>query len=549
VLYDLPELFPDTATMIRLLPRYAGWLLLPIVVLAGVLRFDMLVKRGLLYWDEGKFALEGVRILSVLISLPVVHPAGLAGKAIGTAKPGHALLIALSYALLGVHDYAPLLMNATASVLQVVVLFFVARQFFGPHVALLAAAFLAVAGYDIVYARSALSESDANLLFLTSVLVWSTRCKPWATDFRPNRPAWRGIVLPAIMLGAAFTVNYRLIVFIAVLVPADLAIRWKREGWRAVTRVAALWAVGLLLLPLAWQVIGVLAQRHGVVLFRGEIDYLPTSYFHEVLYQLHGGKQSVVRFSPLPYLQWYTHRQGWLTFALLLLGLAIATFDRSTRWVLPASLVLIPYGVYVFAPFIVPRNLDAALPFAALLSAAALARVLDHLRVWRARVIASALAATAVVVVGVLQAGSLITVRSGFAQAATYLEQHGSHGAIVQNEIMRFYLRDEGRGCDAPPLPTQVASLAQDDGLGGDYAVVDNYFSPTALYLAHHAQVVARFATSGTTTLNEDLVASEDGVPPGSQHKHFVDVFSLDKLHLPVRGLVRPQVCTLDQLP
>lgn len=535
--------------MIRVLPRYAEWLLLPIVGLASVLRFDMLVKRGLLYWDEGKFALEGVRIRSVLISLPVVHPAVLAGKAIGTAKPGHALLIALSYALFGVHDYAPLLMNATASVLQVVVLFFLARQLFGPNVALLAAAFLAVAGYDIVYARSALSESDANLLFLASVLVWSTICKPWAADFRPDRPAWSGIVLPAVMLGAAFTVNYRLIVFIAVVVPADLVIRWKREGWLAVTRAAALWAVGLSLLPLAWQVIGVLAQSRGVILFRGEIDYLPTSYFHEVLYQLHGGKQSVFRFSPFPYLQWYAHRQGWLAFALLLLGLGIATFNRSTRWVLPASLVLIPYAVYVFAPFIVPRNLAAALPFAALLSAAALARVLDHLRVRRARVIAGTLAAASVVAFGVLQAWPLTNVRSGFAQAAIYLEQHGSSGAIVQNEIMRFYLRDQGRGCDAPPLPAQVASLAQEDGVGGDYAVVDNYFSLPSLYLAHHAQVVARFPTSGTATLNEDLVASEDGVPPGSQHQHFVDVFPLDNLHLAGRRLVRPQVCTLDQLP
>jgi len=535
--------------MIRLLPRYSEWLLLPIVVLAGVLRFDMLVKRGLLYWDEGKFALEGVRILSVLTSLPMVHPAVLAGKAIGTAKPGHALLIALAYAVLGVHDYSPLLMNATASALQVVVLFFLARQFFGPHVALLTAAFLAVAGYDIVYARSALSESDANLLFLASVLVWSTTCKPWATDFRWNRPPWSGTWLPAIMLGAAFTVNYRLIVFIAVILPADLVLRWKRTGWRHVTAAAALWAVGLLVVPLAWQLMGILTESRGVILFRGEIDYLPTSYFHEVLYQLHGGKQSVFRFSPVPYLQWYTSRQGWLAFALLLLGLGIATVDRSTRWVLPASLVLIPYGVYVFAPFIVPRNLAATLPFAALLSAASLAHLLDHLRVWRARVLAAAGVATAVAVLGSLQAWPLTTVRSGFAQAATYLEQHGSHGAIAENEIMRFYLRDAGRGCDAPRLPARVASLAPDGGVGGDYAVVDQYFSPTALYLAHHAQVVARIPTSGTTALNEDLVASEDGVPPGSQHRHFVDLFSLDHLHIPVRGLVHPQVCTLDQLP
>src|SRR5947209_15846356 len=95
-----------------------------------------------------------------------------AAKAIGTAKPTHALLIALSFALLGIHDYSALLLNALASVLAVILVYRIAAMLFDSTVGLLAALVLAVSEYDIIYARSALSESDANALLLLGVLLW-----------------------------------------------------------------------------------------------------------------------------------------------------------------------------------------------------------------------------------------------------------------------------------------------------------------------------------------------------------------------------------------
>src|ERR1039458_2956288 len=86
-----------------------------ILVLAAVLRFDSLSQRGLIYWDEAKFALEGVRLHAYMVSIFGGHVSLLAGKTIGTAKPMHAFLIAIAYLIFGVHTYTPLFMDAFRS--------------------------------------------------------------------------------------------------------------------------------------------------------------------------------------------------------------------------------------------------------------------------------------------------------------------------------------------------------------------------------------------------------------------------------------------------
>lgn len=524
------------------------WLsLLAVLVLAAILRMYSLPDRGLLYWDEGKFTLEGIRLFSVLQALPDVRAVGLAGKAIGTAKPTHALLIAVSYRLLGIRDYAPLLLDATASVLEVGVTFLVARQLFGLRVSLLAAALLAVSGYDIIYARSALSESDADVLFLLGVLIWM-----WSVTRDRHRLArmslcWVPCLWAGVLMGAAFTTNYRLIVYIATLVGIATFETWRRAGWQAATVAGSGWIAGLALFPALWQVVGMVTAAHGVILFRSEITGLPTSYLEAVLYQIHGGKQSILQFSPLPYLEWYVFRQGWPASILLAVGLIHATVERSYRWVLPAAMVLVPYVVYMFAPFIVPRNLDAALPFTAILSAATLASMVERFNSPEIRRWSFALASLLLVLAGSIIAWPLTDIRSGFSLAAHFVKGHGSQGALVVNEVMLFYLRDPGRGCDAPRLPVNAAALAG-DGLGADYAVIDQYSSPLARYLAHHAHLVARYPTISTTSATEDLIASENGVPPFIHWTEQVDVYALDSLHLRERGVMAPRRCTLDSL-
>lgn len=530
-------------------PGPVALLLVPIVVLAAALRFVNLSARGLIYWDEGKFALEGVRLLSIMQTLPAVHAGSLAGKAIGTAKPTHALLIALSYAVFGVHDYAPLYLDAAASVGAVVIVVVWGRRLFGAWTGLIAGAFLAVSGYDLVYARSALSESDANLLFLLGGMLW-WRARTGEHDPDPRAGGGQFELLAAgLLLGLAFTTNYRVIVYIATLVGIDLLRNGTGSSWRQAARSAIPLLVGLALAPLLWQIVGLLAAQHRVVLFRSEITYRPVSYWNEVLYQLHGGRQSVLRFSPLPYLEWYVVRQGWPLVLLLAAGLIAAARERSRELIIPAALLLVPFLVYSFAPFIVPRNLDATVPFASLLSAAGLTRLPAALPHRYPRRLPLILGTLLVVILAGLQVWPLTTVRSGFAVAATYVARHRSPGAFVVNEVMEFYLRDPGRGCDAPRLPRGYDSLLSDARNGNKYAVVDQYTSPLAAYLARHAQRVAHVPTLGSISLGDDLIASENGVPPLASHAEYVDVYALTSLHLALHDFrLAKQSCTLDRL-
>lgn len=523
----------------------AHWLIVTaILALAAVLRFDALTGRGFIHWDEGKFALEGVRLWSVLSSLSQAHPV-VAGKAIGTAKPTHALLIALSYRVLGVHDYAPLLLNAAASVLAVAVLCLWARRLFGAGVGLIAALFLAVSGYDIIYARSALSESDADLFFLAGAFLWWRASETSASS--PRRTRWIRHVYAGGLMGAAFTTNYRLIVYIATFVVIDIVAAWKRGDGHDAAACTAAGIAGIALLPALWQALGVLAAMHGVVLFRTETTYGPTSYASEVLYQLHGGKQSILQFRALPYLQWYEVRQGWPLSLLLLLGFGVAARERSYRLLLPASLVLVPSLAYTFAPFIVPRNLDAALPFTAVLSAAgltSLTRWIRNIRVARLLVVTAALGCA---LLECIRVWPLTGMRSGFPAAAAYVERRGG-GALVVNEVMRFYLRGGGQGCQAPRLPRTLADLAGAARVLPRYAVVDDYSRPLARYLARHADRVAQYPQVNAAPMGENLIASEGGNPPVSHTIGRIDVYALHSLRLPSSRTGRRLTCNLDQL-
>lgn len=526
--------------------RVSSWALLPILGIGALLRLWNLPSRGLIYWDEGKFCLEGLRMLGGLQALVGMHGSLAAGKAVGTAKPTHALLVALSYAVLGVHDYSPLVMNALCSTATIGLVYALARRTLGPGVALAAAALLAFAGYDIVYARSALSESDANLPFVLAVLVL-TYC--WRRDERgdwsaePGAARWR--FAAAVLMGLSFTINYRASVYIAVVVLIDMAFLLRRRAPMIVP--AVIWGVGLAVFPVLWEGIGLATQARGYVLFRSEVTYRPSSYLAEAFYQLHQGRQSVLHFSPGLYLQWYVERQSWPATLLVLGGLVLGLVKRHIGLLLPTSLVLVPYGIYIFAPFVVPRNLDTAIPFASILGAAALVWLGERVAMSsRARPAAYVGLTALVVIAGSFYAWHLTAVRSGFSRATTYLVGKHVEPVLVTNEVMMFYLRDSVSTCDAAPLPRRPNGLASVVTHPLTYAEIDVYDNLTEQYLHAHSRRVMRYLVMGTDALGENLAASENGLPPGAHTDEHVDIYTISR-----QQTSRPRagpVCSLERL-
>lgn len=513
-MHDSPDLsqVPETCAL-------AG-----ITVLATVLRFAALPSRGLIYWDEAKFALEGIRVQSGLITLLGGAASVDAGKAVGTAKPMHALLIALVYSLLGIHDYAPLVLNATTSALQVVVLYFLARALFGPVVAVLSGLLLAVSEYDIVYARSALSESDGNMFFLAGFLLLVRSIT------RGGRNITRTSLAAGMLMGLAFTINYRLIVYIGVACLGALV--WARRERAEVPWQGFAFLPGFVVLPLAWQAIGVVAQHHGFTLFADELTGRHTSYLSEVVYQLHEGKQAAIHFTPAIYLQWYVLRQGWLASLLLVAGLVQALRIRSDPWLLPAALVIVPYVVYVFAPFNVPRNLAAALPFASILAAAALVSGISAVMAERARLPVTCAGAVVLTIIGGFLSWRVTAVRSGFVAAAGYVRSHDAGRALTTTELMVFYLRTPMPACTAPAMPVSRAGLSAAIAHGYQFAVTERHGSAVTYYVDTHAPAVARYLAIGPVHLGESLISSENGLAPEpGRTPEYVNVYRLPDLH------------------
>lgn len=507
-------------------PRYEALGLAFIGAIATILRFASLPSRGLIYWDEAKFGLEGIRLQVGLMALAGARVDWEAGKAVGTAKPMHALLIAFMYALFGVHDYAPLLLNAAASVLQIIVLYLLARTLFGPLVALVSALLLAVSEYDIVYARSALSESDGNLFLLLGVLVLvrSIHSKDWGLA---GTAAAAGLVM-----GLAFTINYRLLVYTAVACLVVFVWAWRER--RSLPWPGFVFVPGFLVFPVAWEIAGMVARSHGFDLFSNELTGRPTSYLAEVVYQMHQGKQAVIHFQPIIYLQWYLLRQGWLASLLLLVGLLQTVRLRKASWLLPAALVVLPYVVYVFAPFNVPRNLAAALPFASLLAAAGLVTIIRTLiRTPSSNLVITA-ACLVLAVSGALLSWRLTGVRSGFASAARYLQAHQGTQALSTTEIMAFYLRGPREQCLAQAMPVTTGSLAAAVAGGYQYMVADRHANSVTRYVAARVPAVAAYPAVGLMQIGESLISSENGNPPQTGTlPELVTVYRLTRLPLP----------------
>jgi len=559
-----------------------------VLVIAAVLRFASLDQRGLIYWDEAKFALEGLRLHAYIQSWFGSSPVD-AGKTIGTAKPTHALLIALAYFVLGVHTYSPLFLNAFCSVVAVGVVFLIGRRLFGPWVGLVAALLLAVSEYDVIYARSALSESDANLLFLLAVFFWVIdweRLVAAVSEFKvqgskinggPGSPGaqavaatdpsasnthtsdrrsigpTRMLILSGLLAGLAFTANYRLGIYVLVLVVFDLVWVVREYGFRAIIRRFTSWLPSCAAVPLLWQLADLIARGSGHVLFRSEVNIVvnsgkslilksaqqnqPEYYLQQALFQLHGSKGSAgLHFDPGIYLQWFFVREGWVIPILLVAGLVMAIRFRQLAWMALASLVVFPYVVYVFAPYVVPRNLDAAIPFVCLLSAAALVTAAERIPRDLVRRVTVVGLGCAIAVYGGVLTWRLTGERSGIAQAAAYVQSHGGK-ALSSNEIMVWYLPGPATGttCLAPGLPSTKPQLAADRAAGYRYAETETIDHGMAAWLAGYAKLVGRWPAWGNIKIGENPVGTENGYPP-VQNPEYVMLYDLKGLALPPPG-------------
>jgi hypothetical protein len=321
-----------------------------IVALAAVVRLWGLGGQPVLYFDSGVYLGEGAflasaaqRAVSALVSgetgsvperVAFATQDGTDAHPPDIAKPGHAVLLALSMLVLGKTALAGALVSALAGIGTVAVTFAIGMRGWGPRVAIPAALLLAVSGQHLVYSREPLVEADGLFFAALASLVYL------------QSRGWRGLLAAGVLWGIAFTCNNRLSYLPAVLVIAELA-RWR--GWWTLVRRGAVMGVGFVAPVAAIELAYLLAR--GIGLATGaRTDWL--DYVQQLAAFSRMNPPDRLRFDEWPtYFVDLALMEGFGVLALVLIGVGIIAWRvRQRPWsradLLLAGSLLVPLALY-----------------------------------------------------------------------------------------------------------------------------------------------------------------------------------------------------------
>jgi 4-amino-4-deoxy-L-arabinose transferase-like glycosyltransferase len=376
-------------SLARVWGRAAFW---AILVVAAVIRLWGLGSQPILYFDSGVYLGEGAFLASVaqqaaaavfssapgglLERVAQATATGMDGHSPDIAKPGHAILLAIAFLLLGKSALAGGLVSALAGIGTVAVTYAIGVRGWNARVGLAAAALLAISGQHLVYSREPLVEADGLFFAMLASLVY--------LQARGNR----GLFGAGVLWGLAFSCNNRLSYLPAVFVIAELA-QW--PGWAGLLRrgltVAAGCLAPLLLIELAY-----LAAR-GV----GRVTGTPTDwldYAQQIVQFTRMNPPDRIRFDEWPtYFVDFALMDGLALLVLLLAGVGVLLWrvrspSRTRADLLLAGSLLVPlllYSVYSTGEVRL-RHFSLAIPWAMLAAALALDTGVGWLmRRWRSR--------------------------------------------------------------------------------------------------------------------------------------------------------------------
>src|SRR5258708_559554 len=228
----------EAATGPRTRERANVGTLMAILALAALVRLWGLGGQPVLYFDSGVYLGEGAFVASVaqraaaaLVSpgppsnpldrVALATQAGTDAHPPDIAKPGHAVLLAMSMLLLGKTAVAGALVSALAGIGTVAVTYAIGMRGWGARIAVPAAVMLAISGQHLVYSREPLVEADGLFFATLAALIYLQARGP------------RGLVGAGVLWGVAFTCNNRLSYVPAVFFLAELA-QW--PGWRGLIK-------------------------------------------------------------------------------------------------------------------------------------------------------------------------------------------------------------------------------------------------------------------------------------------------------------------------
>ena len=452
------------------------WLpLAAILVLAAVVRFWGLGTQPVLYFDSGVYLGEGAflasatqRAAAALVSPGPGNPLervalatqdGTDGHSPDIAKPGHAILLAISMLLFGKTALAGALVSALAGIGTVAATYAIGLRGWGLRVAIPAALLLAISGEHLVYSREPLVEADGLFFATIAALVYlQTR-------------TWRGLLVAGLLWGVAFTCNNRLSYLPVVVLLAELA-SW--PGVRGLVRRGLIMSAGFVA-PLAAIEAAYLVAR-GIGRVTGlRTDWL--DYAQQLAAFSRMNPPDRVRFDEWPtFFVDLALMDGLGVLALLLVGFAVLLWRFHRRpWaradLLLAGSLLIPVALFsVYSTGEVRmRHFSLALPWVMLAAALGLAWL--SARIGRYERWALAVATALLTVLAVPRIAALDSAPSGM---PAMLEAIGAQKAASTNgPVLSFYVGEANTNArlreafvnvpaDLPPLAATYPLLVVD---------------------------------------------------------------------------------------
>lgn len=355
--------------------------LVAILALAALVRLWGLGTEPVLYFDSGVYLGEGAflasaaeRAAAALISAAPGNPLervafatqdGTDGHPPDIAKPGHAILLAMSMLALGKSVLAGGLVSALAGIGTVAATYAIGMRGWGRPVAIPAALLLAISGQHLVYSREPLVEAD-GLFFATagSLLYLQAR-------------SMRGLLLVGLLWGLAITCNNRFSYAPAIFFIAELT-RW--PGWVRLLRRGVAVAAGFIAPAAAIEAGYLVAWAIGRVA-GARTEWL--DYAHQVASFIRMNPPDRIRFDEWPtYFVDLALMDGLGVLALLLVGIGVLALrlrhrPRSRADLLLAGSLLVPlalYSVYTTGEVRL-RHFSLALPWVMLAAALGLQKL------------------------------------------------------------------------------------------------------------------------------------------------------------------------------
>jgi len=205
------------------------WVWIGVVTLLGAgLRLKGLANLGLEHFDEGVYAILGLRLFVDGL------PEGLDPASARYAPPGFPLLVSWSFDLFGVADSSALLNSILAGTLTIPAVGWLGRRLFGPGGGASASSLAALSGPHAVFCRTALTDP-------TFLLAWILALG-WGMRFLERPGARRGVVF-GLLAGAAWLLKYNGWMVVAIVALAALIGAFRRGEARQRSRGALAWGV------------------------------------------------------------------------------------------------------------------------------------------------------------------------------------------------------------------------------------------------------------------------------------------------------------------